>query len=561
MKKIILLSIALTFISSSTQAADPLQPGAIREQSIDTLKYYQLEKRTKDEEEKKATPREKSVVDETTEADKAPPKTTGALIPINKIVTTPSEILSNEEIHAITAPYEGKQVSINQLFIVVEAINNLYKEKKAIAAKAVLPPQKVKDGVIQIKLIEARVGAVKIENNENTRGSYITDRVSIKGGDLVRLSELEKSIFYFNSVNDIDIRAVLKPGAELGTTDYTLKVTEPPQYQTLVFIDNAGRDDVGLERLGLSFTNNSLLGYRDILTLGGQLAEGTESAYVSYNVPIDTLGTRLGISYDFSNIDVISGSLEPLNVEGDSSNFGVFVTHPYIVKPAFLLNGFVGVNAKKSNTEFDGETLFTTKIRTLSFGVDLQTHGVDSSSYSRHYLTNSSGKMGSDKSFFKYNGEYSHTRLLKKNLILLLRAKAQISNSELLPSSEQFQIGGMSTVRGYPEGLLIGDDGYFLSAELTYPMTIKEHEPSNSPFGQKMRGVLFLDHGGAFPFKGNDESTDNNDFLTSVGFGVNINLSRKLTGKVVVGIPLSHRDDVDGEDDPRIHFILQSILF
>ena len=178
-------------------AASPLNPGAIQERSTDTLKFYEMQKRIKDDERKKADKKD-SIVDETSKT-KVPDKKSDAVIFVREVRTNVSEILSAEEIKSITTAIEGKQVTINDLFETVGKINTLYKEKGFIAAKAVLPPQKVKEGIIKIKLIEAHVGAINIKNNKHTKSVYIKDRVAIKEGDLVSIKELEEEIFYFNT--------------------------------------------------------------------------------------------------------------------------------------------------------------------------------------------------------------------------------------------------------------------------------------------------------------------------------------------------------------------------
>ena len=61
------------------------------------------------------------------------------------------------------------------------------------------------------------------------------------------------------------------------------------------------------------------------------------------------------------------------------------------------------------------------------------------------------------------------------------RGAFQLTDDHSMPSSEQFAVGGVSTVRGLPEGARMGDTGYLVSAELSYPIM------------QKVQGVMFID--------------------------------------------------------------------
>jgi hemolysin activation/secretion protein len=558
MKKLVNLftcvSLGYLFCIASVEAASPPQPGAIREQSRQTQDYYELQNRMQQPVQEQGS----TVVDETEAAKQAAPQSSKKIY-VSSVVTDNSDILSDEEIKSVTINYEGKDISISDLFKMVDEINDLYKQKNYLSARAVLSPQKVEKGVIHITMIEGRVGDILVENNKNTNSEFITQRIQVDEGSLVKLDNLERELFYFNSINDVKIRAVLKPGEKFGTTDYILQAEEPEQYQTTLFIDNSGTEDTGRERIGVNFINNSLSGNRDVFSAGVNLTEGTQSVFVSYNMPVGIHGTRVGISADATDMEVIDGALEGLNITGDSYNYGLFVTHPLVVEQDSLINVFGGVNQKNSTSDFDGVTIFETDVGTVSVGVDTQGYAPGSTLYSRHVLTFSdSGFLNAEKSFSKYNLELSDVMVLNDNVMLMLRASAQLTSADLLPSSEQFQLGGMSTVRGYPSGLLSGDQGYFTSVEISFPFVDKNEQMAANPYLDKWRGFMFIDHGGAFPYKGDGHSTGSEDYITSVGIGLSMNLSREVSGRMVLADPLKPRED--GEDDPMFHFYF-SYLF
>ncbi len=521
--------------------------------------FREIERRLESELDKKSGSEGERIIEEEELPKQEAPKGGEVEFEVTKINTTSSEILSEEELRTILQPLEGKKIKLQALFDAVEQINQLYRDKNYLAAKAILPPQKVKAGVVNIKLIEGHLGTVQIENNESTRNSFITDRIENKPGELVNLDQLEQDLYFFNRTNDVALRAVLKPGEAAGTTDYIIQTVEPEHHEGLIFIDNAGTEDVGLERIGFSYTNRSLFGIRDQLMLGLHLAKGTRAVYGSYDVPISRRGTRLALSYDISKIEIIDGPLEPLNVTGDSTNAGLYLTHPLVVNKDLLLNGFVGVNHKTSTTDFDSVTLFDTTVDSLSLGFDAQSFDIADSWYTRHALTGGSYEDLRDENYSKYNGDANWLHIFGNNHTLSIRGGAQYSPDDLLPASEQFQIGGMYTVRGYPEGMLKGDKGYYVSFEYDIPFPPKESGPWENPFTDRWRAFAFLDHGGAFPFKGNDVGIDKDDFLTSVGVGMGINFDDTLRGRIVVGVPLVSRED--GEDDVSLHFYLQNIPF
>jgi len=558
LKKLLFPTIILIFIwftSAFSQESPGIAPGAIQKRSTGTSEYYELEKKLK--EEKRVRPGKEIEVQEEKE-EKAPLPDQKEILFINKIVTGPSEILSETELRGITKEYEGKPASVKDLFEIVDKINALYKAKNFITAKAILPPQKVEAGVVYIRLIEAHVGKISIENNPSTRDSYFTSRISQKTGDLVNVKELEKDVVFFNRTGDVNIKAELKPGAQTGTTDFILKAEEPPRYQVLAYADNAGREEVGRERIGMRAEDRSLFGYRDVLMLNMLGSDGTVSVNASYNIPFGETGTSIGGNFDFSRITYEKGPLTTLEIDGESKNFGFRLTQPVAVEENYKIDGYVGFNRKASNTDFDQVRLFETIVNEFVAGCNYQAAEDNGAWQISQYVTIGKKNEGDDRDFITYNLQAGRLLRFNNEIAALFRGGLQLSDSKLLPSFEQFQIGGTATVRGYTEGLLSGDNGYFLSAELNFPFLAQTCTLMGIPLRDKIKGFIFLDHGGAFPYKGDDQSIDSDDFLTGAGFGLIFNFSKYLSGKMICGIPLSKPNgDVE---DAELHFYFQSNL-
>ncbi len=546
------------FLPGAHIEAQSVDPGAVRERGKDMQEYYRLEETLR--EQKKSASEEGRIEDKTKEAPKPELKAKEQTIFVSRIETNPSDVLSPEEIKDITGGYEGKNLSIGDLFEVIRRINELY-ARRSVAARAVLPPQKVEKGVVKIELIEGRVGNIVVEDNRYTKRSFFTNRTPLKSGDLVRLDKLERDLLFFNSTNDVDVRAELRPGSAPGTTDYIIKVREPENYQAALFSDNAGNDTVGLYRFGIMLGNRSLLGYRDSLSLNAFFTKknGTVAGSAAYSLPVGTLGTRLNLSYEYNQIEVISGPYKVLDITGESSEAGIDLSHPLVVGPAFRLNGFTGFHFEGSTTAFDGETLYSTRVRTMNAGFDIQAIDAGGYWFTQHRFTQGVHAFGGDVEFLRYNPSLLRQQILAEDLMFIFRANAQLTKKKNLPPSEQFQIGGASSVRGYSEGFLIGDKGYLASAELHFPLPFTENWLPGTDLGDRLRGIAFVDHGGAFPYKPGGGSMTHRDYITGAGVGLAMNVSGFLTARVSLGIPITNRGSV--EDKYVFHFSIQSDLF
>ena len=141
---------------------------------------------------------------------------------LQQVIWNPSEILTREQIQAVTEAYIGKQTTLKDLREMAEKITNLYRDKGFMTCGAVLPPQRIHDGVVEIRLIEGKTGNVTLTGNRFTRAGYIMNRMGLKEGEIANTDKLNRDLRWFQGTNDIQLRVVMKPGAEEGTTDYDI---------------------------------------------------------------------------------------------------------------------------------------------------------------------------------------------------------------------------------------------------------------------------------------------------------------------------------------------------
>ncbi|SEA82990.1 Hemolysin activation/secretion protein [Desulfuromusa kysingii] len=551
--KICLLLMTCGLLTFPVVAADlgSVETGVVHKHSDDLQEYYRLEKLIKE----KGSADEEAQIDDETDRSVPPRPENGTRILINEIVTDPSEILSDAEIEQITSSYKGSVRSINDLFEMVDKLNALYRDKGFVTAKALLPPQKVENGVVKIRLVEGRVGNVLVEGNQHTRDSFVLNRFTLNQGELVRLDTLEQELIFFNAVNDIRIRATLRPGEATGETDLILNAEEPRNYEVSILSDNAGTETVGEERIGMKLASYSLLGFRDALIVSGYLSEGSKTLSAGYSVPINTLGSKLSIGYGLNRVEIQSGPFSDLDIGGDSYSYNINIDHPLIANQMSSMNLFAGYQYNNSNTDFSGVRIAQTKVDTFPFGFDYKRIDSRGLWYVRNTVTYGEERdVNDDNHFFLYKLDLVRSFVHNREVFSLIRANGQLSSHHPLVSTQQFQVGGLSSVRGYAEGYLVGDEGYFVSAETKFPLPFTE-----GSWREKVKGAVFIDHGAAFPYKGNNLSSNHEDFIIGTGIGLSINWSQYLTGRIDLGFPLAkHGDDIDSF---RIHFTLQSMVF
>ena len=533
LKKTLLLGLTVLYLTNNCQAA------------VSDAGTGEFNKKEKELYQEKVVPNQNNVI------NKTQPKTEqhqqdDIKVTVNQIITNPSEILTQEELRTIMVKYEGQELKLKDLYQAVAAVNELYKKKGYITARAILPPQKIEEGVVRIQLVEGRFGDFSFEGNQHTKNSYIKERLSLHSGELVKLDQLQKDIFYFNNTNDVAMKAELKPGKKTGTTDCILRLQEPEEWQTTLFTDNAGRSENGRYRIGMVLVNNSLFGNRESLTLNPTWTKGTMAGSVSYTIPVDNLGTRVGVSYSKNQTNIISGPYQSMDISGQSSDVGLSITQPLTVEATRRVEGYGELHFKDSSTDFSGNTLLKSKVQTATLGSNISTtdaKGGWSSQYSLTSILATKQDAYTNRDFWRFNLSVIRQQVLANDRSLIWRLSGQMTDKSELPSSEQFSLGGMSSVKGFSEGRFSGDQGYYVGLEYDFPLQ----------FSKKVKGLVFMDHG--CTYNAFDNGMHTKDYLTSAGVGMIFNYSPNVFGKIVVGFPLNSSKE---RDTTRVHFFLQT---
>ena len=112
---------------------------------------------------------------------------------------------------------------------------------------------------------------------------------------------------------------------------------------------------------------------------------------------------------------------------------------------------------------------------------------------------------------------------------LQIRSQFQLASRDL-PSSEQLQLGGESSIRGYPEGDFLADAGASLNLDWVFPMYLFPKDwklpRSDAPLRNQVEPCVFMDLGGG-KLMNTLPGERKEKFLMGLGGGVRIHLYGK----------------------------------
>lgn len=530
-------------------ALQRVDPGALQQQRIDEAE------RQRQLEQLQRTPITNPLGDEAPETPAVRSgDDQGPLFMVREIRFTPSEILSAQELAELKAPYEGRQLRFSDLQELVQRINAAYQAKRVVTAQAVLPAQDVSGGVVVIRLVEGRLGEIRLDGNDSTRPGYITSRLAQRPGDLVDLPLLEQDLIRFNRANDVQLRAELQPGNAFATTDLLLAVQEPPRHAFRMSYDNSGSVSTGEWRTGLMYQNRSLFGFRDELSLSGSRSVGQESYSVGYSIPINQSGGRLSLTHYKDRIAVKRGELASLDLTGRSDGTVLNLRQPIHFGERSRVDMVLGAKKRESSNWISGIFLQTTRTRDASAGLEVQAAD-DTGFWLGSYIITSGRAEGAPRNNYTVGrGSLRRFQNLADGWSVRATLSVQHSPNRLVPSSEQFMIGGEYTVRGYPMGSYSGDRGFVANLELHQPVQTLHIRPDVPPLS--LSGFIFADHGQVTPYRPPGSTLSEHDRLASAGFGVNASLGEHLSSRLTFGYGFNRVDNVSRRH--QLHFQLMA---
>lgn len=480
---------------------------------------------------------------------------------VNSIRVASSEILTQDEIKPIIQGLVGRNVFVSDIQGAIDQINNLYAKKGYVTARAYLPEQTVQNGNIYIDLIESKVGNITVENNKWTKSKYITDRMPQDGGQLFDIVELEKGVLEFNRYNDgVNLTANLKAGTQPGTTDIDLIAHENFPFHLVGVMDNAGRYTTGSIRGGAMMYADSLFKVRDKMSIGSYFSGGAVSPFFDYNIPVNSKDGRIGFMFSTNQARLKYGSLSDLDIRSRAYQYSLYYSQPIVRKPGFELKSYTALNYKRALLASDipilndwiGSTEQVTSVETAlqmrkdtKYGIWYLNQGV---SYAAPLFDDMSN-------YFKIDGGAIRLHDFSHGVIGQLRANYQIiPGDKHIPYLDQFQSGGLATVRGYSEGVMIGKNGTFLSGELMFPLLPREIN-GHSFIGKWIKGAVFADAAGIFP-AAREDIYGGSYFLASLGMGLRVQLPGDLSARLYWGYPLINNAWEADRKYGRFHFEL-----
>jgi len=495
-----------------------------------------------------------------------------------------NRVLSDNELRTITQAYENTIISAEKLQEIKNQITRYYISKGYVNSGAIIPDQKVNDGVVTIKIIEGQLTRIDVFGNERLRSAYIQKRLENVKGSIIQLKELQERMQMLHQNPLLErIQAELLPGSQMGEGILKVHVHEARPYQLQFNFDNHRSPSVGAYRGEIegwyrNFTGLFRKGWGDTLYLRYGLTEGMNDYSLRYSFPVD-YDSLLSFEIRRSDSEVVELPFKQLDIESETNTYAISFTHSLQRFKKFTQSLKLGVRLEKrasksfllsqpfsfSSGALNGESKISV-IRlsqdwlkrsrlnvfaarsTFNFGLD----AFDSTIHDDGLP---------DSQFFSWVGQLQYVRRLETRFQsqIIFRTHFQWANQRLL-ALEQLSIGGVSSVRGYRENFIIRDNAFISSLEWRIPIKqLAISKFKQNPADGLLKIAFFADYGRAWNA---DSETFESEYIYSVGLGVHWSPNKQIRTQIYWGYALRDIPEPKDRDlqDSGVHFEMK-VLF
>ena len=498
-----------------------------------------------------------------------PASVEGPTFLIEKINLVGVQSFEPEDFSHIIEKYENKEVALSQLKVLAKEIEREYLRKGVIAA-CFVPPQQIKDGVVVLRVIEAKMGDLTVKRHHFFWNERVRYYWNIAPGEVLNYNKISRALQFMNKNPDRQVKATLHAGKKPETTDVHLDVKSYFPLHLTATLDNEGAPSTGKIRKGMGFVENNMIGLDDTFLCGYTGGKNFGGVYAFHRVPITNYGTT--VLYGFSRTKAFPKKDFTLwEYSSTSTNMSMFVHQDLFHKDEYKGEISFGVDSKDKNTTARFGTVNADRLRIVRVAGNFIERGFRNVTTFRPEFSQGLNMFGARResnlssrhaknTFFKYYMNTTFTQVLAKNIRARATFTGQFAAEKLTPQ-EQLYMGGINSVRGYPSGDFLADSGFTSNMELQIPAFFLP-DKLKIPYGERplkdeITGVMFFDCGYGTK-RGKIQGEKETMRMASLGAGLRINLLNQALLRLEWGFPL--QPVVDGPQSEwsrqRLHVAL-----
>lgn len=528
----------VTLLVSGAALAAPLSPA-----DRNTIQQQQQQLLDENQRQREELERSAIVPRPVTPDDASTPQ--GPCFVIRRIELSGATLLSPSAKNRLTAPWINQCLDMARLTRLTDAVSDWYISRGYITSRAFLTEQDLSGGILHLAVLEGNLQHIRLEGVPDR-----TLKMTFPGleGKILNLRDIEQGMEQLNRVRQRPVEIEILPGDRQGYSVVNLTATPEFPLSGSVSFDNSGQKSTGTGQLTGALYGNNLLGLADKWFISGgrssDFSNSKDAQNFAAGVSIPYGYGLLDYSYSWSNyLSTIDNNGYLWRSTGDTE------THRLTGSWVLFRNGDIktGLSAgitHRINRNYLDDVLLTTssrKLSSVSLGINHTQKIASGVATLNPTITQGVPWLGAEDDndkqgdvpkaeFRKWSLNGSFQRPVADKLWWLTSVYFQWSPDRLY-GSERLTLGGETSVRGFKEQYISGDNGGYWRNELNWSLF-------TLPWVGDV-GVLAAIDGGWLKKDGQDRYASGTLWGTALGLTAT---NRGYSSQFTVGTPVDYPD-------------------
>lgn len=417
---------------------------------------------------------------------------------LKRVVVEGATAFPPAEVDAFFAGLAGHTVQLEAVRQAAQRLEDHYREHGYFLSRVFVPPQRVADGTLTIRVIEGYIDKVHVEGlDAGTQRKVAALLAPLEGKKPIDLPSVERRLLILNDLPGLSAASVLRQALVLGGSDLYVTLSRPRDGVQAV-VSNTNSRLLGPWVYALNGNLNRPLGLPGALSLGvsasGPGLGATQSGSWRYSLGIGSSGLVGSIGQIVARAHP-GASLTPLDVRNDLLSSSLRLRYPLIRsrRQSLFVEGGLSINA--SSTDILQQQLVDDHDTVADIALIYQQtgwlRGSTTASVDLYHglpILGANGRDAARPSVLDFNPSFARVTYSIQRLQTVARrvslygvVQGQHSDSKLL-SGELVAFGGPSIGRGYDPSTITGDQGVGGSAELRYDLPVARPWLANAQF-------------------------------------------------------------------------------
>lgn len=375
-------------------------------------------------------------------------------------------------------------VSLGEIRYTAQRMAEEYHKAGYPLVQAVLPPQRITDGTVIIRILEGKISGAVAENHSRLSDSHIQRYLAqaYTAGKPLYTPQSERALLLMRDLAGVGaINYRLLAGENEGETLLQADLNPANAVSGYIMQDNSGSKSTGEYRTRAALNFNSLFGRGERIALQGMSSfKGVDYGRIGLDLPLGYHGLTLSSNLSHTRYD-LGGAFRHLDARGTSDTVDLSVGYPIVRSNHKNVRTALGLEHRRMKDE-TRSTQTETRKRLDAANFSLNADFTNESGMTTLGMTHTLGKLHirsldaraidavsakTQGNYYKLNLHAGRTQWLSDRWTLNAALDGQWANKNL-DSAEQMSLGGENAVAAYHSNDLSVDRGLLGHLELRY---------------------------------------------------------------------------------------------